>query len=137
MSIQSNSFQAAAALTNPLRQDGYFQDDLTRLRLDALSTLGWITGAISYTCLIFVAWPVTGVHALPISWLGTLVLMLVSGVAILGNRRFQRAARYSFLLGVHFAAAVGMVTLAAQEGAYLFLLPIIFASVLFNRWFVL
>lgn len=137
MSTRTKSWQDPTLLAGSLRQDGYFQDDLTRLRLDALSTLGWITGAISYVCLIFVAWPVTGANALPISWWGTLVLMIVSGVAILGHRRFQHVARYSFVIGVHFAVVAGMVTLAASDGAYLFLLPIIFASVLFNRWFAL
>jgi signal transduction histidine kinase/CheY-like chemotaxis protein len=118
-------------------QDEQFLDDLTRLRADALIMLGWITGAISYLSLIFLLWPVTGAHSTPVSWLGTMVLMAVSLLAILDSRRHQRMARYSFATGVHVAAACGMITLAEPTGAYLFLLPIIFASVLFNRWLAL
>lgn len=134
---RSASAKAAAALTPPVAEDEHFLNDLTRLRADALSALAWITGSIGYVCLIFLVWPITGTGAAFVSWLGTLTLLVVSLLAILGGRRYQRAARYGFAAGVYLAAACGMVTLGEPTGAYLFLLPVIFASVLFNRWFAL
>lgn len=137
MLILTTTFIPTEAYDRPLAQGTQFLNDLARLRADALVMLGWLTGAICYLCLIFLIWPVTGAAAIPAAWLGTIVLMAASALAILESRRFQRVARYGFAAGVHFAAACGMVTLNQTTGAFLFLLPIIFASVLFNRWVAL
>src|SRR5690606_26450233 len=80
---------------------------------------------------------VTGASASWIIWLGVGALAVASTVAVVGSRRFQRTTRYTFAAGVYVAAACGMLTLAVPEGAYLFLVPVIFASVLFNRWIAL
>ena len=142
--VMSTSSGSPRAATSPADstptstpQAGQFHDDLARLRTEALVRLGWLTGAISYICLIFLIWPVTGTDAGRAALLGTLTLMGVSGLAVAASHRFPYSARYGFAVGVHVAAACGMLTLNDPTGAYLFLLPTIFASVLFNRWLAL
>src|SRR5689334_1352834 len=119
-------------LSEALRsQDDQFLHDLTRLRADALIMLGWITGAISYLWLIFLIWPVTGTGVHAVSWVGALTMLVVSSLAILGSHHIQRTARYGFAIGLQITAGCAMVALNNPAGAYLFLLPVIFASVLF------
>ena len=127
----------AQSFSAPPGDGAQFLDDLIQLRAGALVILGWITGSISYLCLIFLIWPVTGASVPWVLWQGILVLAAVSTLAIVSPHRYQRAMRYGYVAGVHLCAACSLLALGTPESGYFFILPIIFANVLFNRWLAL
>jgi len=111
-------------------------DDLSHLRAESLRTMALCTGAVSYGWLVLLFWPITGGSAPPSAWIGALLLLSTAMLALLRNRPTQRSTRWVFILGTFGATLCTILALHDAMAIYLFILPIIFASVLLNRWSV-
>lgn len=123
--------------TNTIRQGTLSTEDLARLRTDSLRVIGVSAGLVGYLWLLLLFWPITGQHASRPAWIGALVLSVSSLAAVMLSQSHQRLVRYLFVLGAHITAACAVLAFPEVQTAYLFTLPVIFASVLFNQWLAL
>jgi len=105
---------------------GYFRD----LRSTSLRTILLFTGACSYVWLILVLWPVTGGAATLAEWVGSGLLVLCVILAYALRRRALRWACYLLVGSVLIAIICAMRAFNLFDVAYLFALPVAFASVL-------
>lgn len=112
------------------REDANLRANLTHLQTESLRLIAWTTAGLGYLWLAFVIWPITGAAAPLASWLGSLSLVIGSGVSYaLKERRLDLAAR-SVVVGALGGAAGALWAFGSSELASLFVIPVIFASVL-------
>lgn len=110
----------------------FFRYNVAALREEALRTIAAIALVIGYVWLWLDIWPVTG-SAVPLaSWLGAAALLIAS----VGSYRLRldhlHFATHLLIWGLLVATACAVSTLHNLSLIYLFLLPVIFASVLLS-----
>lgn len=112
------------------RGDADLRANLTDLQTESLRLIAWTTAGLGYLWLAFVIWPVTGAAAPLASWLGSLSLVIGSAVSyVLKEHRLDLAAR-SVIAGALGGAAGALGAFGSSELTSLFVIPVIFASVL-------
>ncbi len=111
-----------------------FRDNhLAHLRADSLTLVALAAGVIGYIWLAIIIWPVTGAAVPPPIWWGGGILTL-SVIASYRLRQRQAAlAGYLLLGGILITIACLVLAWQAMELTYLFVLPVIFASVLLGQ----
>ncbi len=107
--------------------------DHLALQVESLKVIALFTGIIGYIWLILVVWPVTGSDAPPAAWIGGLSLMLSVCLSYALKERLQPLAFHLLIWGMLIAITCATLTFHRAELAYLFILPVIFASVLLSQ----
>ncbi len=111
-------------------QDADLRANLTHLQTESLRLIAWTTAGLGYLWLAFAIWPITGAAAPLASWLGSLSLVIGSAISyVLKGRRLDLAAG-SIIAGALGGAAGALWAFGSSELAALFVVPVIFASVL-------
>lgn len=108
--------------------------DLSELRAESLKIVALFVGAIGYVWLCVVIWPVTGGER-PVlaAFVGSALLTLgVSASFALCGRQLTVAAGL-LLSSVLLAMTCAMLAYELPEMAYLFMLPVVFASVFLGQ----
>jgi signal transduction histidine kinase/CheY-like chemotaxis protein len=110
-----------------------FRANLDLLQGESLRVIAWFGGVIGYIWLWLNIWPVTG-NALPISsWMGAIALLtgVILGFRLVTSR--THLASYCLVLAWLLAATCAVLTFTSPAIVYVFMLPIIFASVLLSQ----
>lgn len=111
-----------------------FQDNLVDLQMQSFKMIFLFVAVMSYVWLMLLLWPVTGASAPPSAWLGLGMLTLSSILSIyMLDSQYSRLATYLLVWGIWGAVACVVLAVHFLAFAYLFILPIIFASVLLRR----
>ena len=114
------------------REDVDLRTNLTHLQTESLRLIAWTTAGVGYLWLAFVIWPVTGAAAPLASWLGSLSLAIGSAAGYALRQRRPNLAAGAILVGALGGAAGALWAFGSSELASLFVIPVIFASVLFG-----
>jgi signal transduction histidine kinase/CheY-like chemotaxis protein len=113
----------------------YLRENLVDLQRDALRIIVLFVGAVGYIWLYVTTWqlPRVGVAGSGTvrSWIGGGLLILCTSLGYALSGRHPRIATHVFVWGV--LGAVASVSEVFPAGVYLFILPVIFASVLLSR----
>jgi hypothetical protein len=110
-----------------------FGDDLAQLQVESLKTIALFAGVIGFTWYLWAGHPgVTG-PAIAGSWVGvgTLVLSAILSYAL--KDRSLRVATHLLIWGIIGGIACGMLAFPFPGLVYLFIVPIIFSSVLLGQ----
>jgi len=109
-------------------------DNLADLRAESLKVIALFTGAIGYFWLVWVLWPVTGGATPPLeAWAGSGLLILSTCLSYVLRNRLLRAASALLVWSILAAIACAVLAFQSSDFAYLFTLPVIFASVLLSQ----
>lgn len=115
------------------RQQIHDDDYLIHLRLEALNTLLVFTAIVAYGWLTWMTWPAPGKAVPATSWLGCALLIAgLTGCYLLRDYRYKVSSRcliWSGLIAVIFLQAA----FENSNLVYLFILPIVFTTVLLQR----
>ncbi|HEY65877.1 MAG TPA: response regulator [Caldilineae bacterium] len=111
----------------------HLRDNLMQLRAESLRIIALLIGAIGYVWLMLLIWPVTGENAPLEAWLGSLLLILSWGLGHLLRDHSPSAASTLFTGGVLIAIACAVLAFRLSQLSHLFILPVIFASVLMSQ----
>jgi signal transduction histidine kinase/CheY-like chemotaxis protein len=114
------------------REDVDLRTNLTHLQTESLRLIAWTTAGVGYLWLAFVIWPVTGAAAPLASWLGSLSLAIGSAAGYALRQRRPNLAAGTVIVGTLGGAAGALWAFGSSELASLFVIPVIFASVLFG-----
>lgn len=109
------------------------QKNLAELQANSLRTIALLVGSIGYGWLGLLIWPESRVPAPLAAWVGSLFLVLGAGLAYLLRLRAPHLGSALLLVGILSGVAGALVTFRAAGLAYLFLVPIIVASVLLRQ----
>jgi len=110
-----------------------FRTNLTYLYEEALVTIAIIAGVVGYVWLWTDIWPVTGYFAPMSSWVGGALLVSGAFVAHRLRRSQLHLASHILILCILGGVACALLTFRGVAFAYLFILPILFASVLLSQ----
>jgi len=109
-------------------------ENLTVLRADSLKTFALLVGLLGYFWLIRTVWPETGGEIPSIEALiGSGLMVLSASLSYALRERSLHIASPLFVVGALVASACCMLTFQSFDLAYLFILPVIFASVLLGQ----
>ncbi|NOZ29498.1 MAG: response regulator [Chloroflexi bacterium] len=108
-------------------------DNLMQLRAESFRIIALLIGAIGYIWLTLLVWPVTGESAPLEAWLGSLLLILSWGLGHLLRDRALSVASVLFTGGLLLAIACAVLAFRISQLSHLFILPVIFASVLMSQ----
>ena len=107
--------------------------NLSQLRVESLKTIALFAGVIGYLWLALVIWPVTGADAPLAAWIGSGLLTLsAAGSYMLKDRRLNLASTL-LIGGTVIAVTCALLAFRLPGLAHLFVLPLIFASVLLSQ----
>ncbi len=110
------------------------EQNLADLQVSSLSLMALFAAAVGFAWFILVAWPETGGEAPPVAaWAGGIFLMLTAVPSFLLREQARLLASALLMAGMWLASACAVLTLPSAQGACLFILPIIFASILLNQ----
>jgi signal transduction histidine kinase/DNA-binding response OmpR family regulator len=100
------------------------------LQAESLSIMMWFMGIIGYIWLWLNIWPVTGGRLPVTSWIGS--ILIVTGVFLCAflKKRHLQLATFALLVGLFGAATYALMTFSSPSVPYLFIIPIVFVSVL-------
>ncbi len=115
------------------KETSEFRDNLAYLQTESLTVIALLSGVIGFIWLCLVVWPVTGEFAPISAWVGGGLLTLSAIISFLLKSRHLRMARHLLVWSISGAIAFAMFTFLSPAVAYLFILPIIFASVLLSQ----
>jgi len=107
-------------------------DDLAQLQRESLKLIALLAGVFGYGWLLRSMPPNYGVAAPPSAWVGTGLLILGAAISLLLKERRLRFATYLLVWAILGAAVCAMLTFPAPGTLYLFIMPVIFASVLLS-----
>ena len=107
-------------------------DNLAALRRDSVSAISALVVVIGYIWLWFDIWPVTGSGVLLASWIGPILLLLSGIIAYRFRKVYLHLATHLLVLCILTATTCAAVIFQSSSIIYLFLLPVIFASVLLS-----
>lgn len=110
-----------------------FRTNLAQLQSDSLTLIALFGGAIGFVWLCWVIWPMTGRFAPTGAWIGASLLTLSVIISYVLKDRFLRIATHLLVWGISGATACVLLAFQSPALAYLFILPIIFASVLLSQ----
>lgn len=109
------------------------QEQIEDLRSESIGSMALLTGAIGYLWLVLVIWPPTGQEATLYVALAAVLLILGSTLGYVWRRRRLDIAALVLTGGVFLAIPCTMVAFRLPELAYLFVVPIVLASLLFGQ----
>jgi len=116
-------------------QEGFdVQGSLDDLRAASLKFIAAFTGLIGYVWMVWALWPVTGGSTFPTrSLLGSGMLMSSAALGIALRHRRLHLASVTVIAGGLGGVALAVMAFGVSDFFYLFILPVIFASVLLNQ----
>lgn len=120
------SFQMA------LQNGRVLKNNLTSLQQESLSVVAVLAILIGYVWFWLNIWPVTGTHAPLASWLGASILILCGIVSYQFRLTYLHVVTHLLILCILAATTCATLTFHVPSIIYLFLLPVIFASVLLS-----
>lgn len=107
--------------------------NLRHLQVESLKVIALFAGAIGYIWLTLVIWPVTGANAPLAAWIGSALLTLSAiGGYVLRDRHLGLASAL-LIAGTVIAVTCALWASRQPDLTYLFVLPILFASVLLSQ----
>jgi len=109
------------------------RDNLADLQDKSLRVIGLFCGVIGYAWLAWIVPPVIGKPASTSAWIGVGLLLLSVIVSYVLKGYRPGIAAHLLIWGVLAATTCAVLTFSSPEAAYLFILPIIFASVLLSQ----
>ena len=115
---------------------GEFRENLNELQNASVTGMALFTGAAGYLWVALMIWPVPGATSTPVAWASALALIISASVALLVKARHLRLAGQLVVWGAVAAIAGAMQLYPIAQTAYLFLIPIAFASLIHRRWTV-
>jgi signal transduction histidine kinase/DNA-binding response OmpR family regulator len=114
-------------------ENGYvLRKNLAALRQESLSAIFALVSVIGYVWLWFDIWPVTGSKLPLTSWLGPMVLLVGGIMAFRLRKTHLHFATHLLTLSILTAATCAVLAFPSPSIIYVFLLPVIFASVLLS-----
>ncbi len=110
-----------------------YKESLVELQAVSLRAISVLVGIVAYIWAIWVFWPQMNLGTSPVAWIGvgTVTCALFASRAL--SRRRLTLASGLLVGGTLVAVACGVVTFASPYLAFLFILPITFASVLLGQ----
>jgi len=108
------------------------RDDLAQLQRESLKLIALLAGVFGYGWLLRNMPPNYDVAAPPSAWIGAVLLILGSAISFLMKERRLHFATHLLVWTILGAAVCAMLTFPAPETLYLFIMPVIFASVLLS-----
>jgi len=113
------------------------REGLTDLRSESLKIIALFTGTIGYAWLTWLTWPITGGSAPAGAWISGGLLIGSTTISYFLRERHVHIAAHLLIWGILSALASVMFTLQSPALSYLFIPPLIFASVLLGHTAVL
>ncbi len=110
-----------------------FSDNLAQLQTDSLEVIAKFVGVVGYIWLALVIWPNTGESAPISAWVGIVLLISCSLVSYLVRFSHLQLASYLLVWGGLGATACVVLIFFLPALFYLFIIPVIFASVLLSQ----
>ncbi len=110
-----------------------FRTNLDQLRSESITPVALFAGAIGFVWLCWVIWPLTGRFAPTSAWIGANLLTLCIIMSYVLKDRRLHIAIHILVWGICGATACAVLTFQSFALAYLFILPVIFASVLLGQ----
>jgi len=110
-----------------------FRDNLAYLQIESLKVIAWCAALICYVWFAFLVWPVSGGAAPLSAWVGVGLLGLGAIISYALKERRLYVAAPALVWGILGAAACAFDAAPSPALVYLFILPIIFASVLLSQ----
>jgi len=108
--------------------------DVSRNRRDlleeSLRVVSLLVGAFGYTWLFLAVWSVTGANLGWEAWVGSLALLASAAAGYVARTRYPRSASGLLIVGCMTSIALAMVSYRLPDFAYVFAVPVTFASVL-------
>ena len=105
--------------------------NLADLWVGSVERIALLTGCVGYGALIVLAWPTTRSAGVGV-WLGPLLLVACAGAALALRQRYRLAASL-LIVGALAAVLSALLSLGESDVAYLFIMPVLFASVLLQQ----
>jgi len=115
-----------------LQNGRVLKKNLASLQQESLSVIAVLAVLIGYVWLWFNIWPVTGSHAPIASWLGASTLIICGIVSYQFRIAYLHIVTHLLILCILAATTCATLTFHVPSIIYLFLLPVIFASVLLS-----
>jgi signal transduction histidine kinase/CheY-like chemotaxis protein len=109
------------------------RNSLSQLQAESLTVIALFAGVIGYAWLVLVFSPALGELAPASAWIGAALLALSAPLSYMLRGRHPRIATHLLVWGVLAATACGVLAFPSPTVAYLFTLPVIFASVLLGQ----
>lgn len=100
------------------------------LREESLRVVSLLVGMFGYVWLFFAVWPFAGAGLGWEAWVGSSTLLVSAAVGYMLRARSSRNASGLLIAGSMTAIALAMMTYRLPELAYMFAVPVSFASVL-------
>jgi signal transduction histidine kinase/CheY-like chemotaxis protein len=110
------------------------RDDLAQLQAESLKLIALLAGVFGYVWLLWSMPPQYHDRSTPLSaWMGVGLLILGTSVSIWLRERHLRMATHLLVLSILGATTCAMLTFPSPVTLYLFVAPVIFASVLLSQ----
>ncbi|MCD6290889.1 MAG: response regulator [Anaerolineae bacterium] len=118
---------------NVIPEAPHLRDNLMQLRAGSFKVIVLFIGLIGYVWLALLVWPVTGGNASLEAWVGSTLLILSCSLGYAFKDRSTPLACGLLISGMLVATACIVLVLRMSQLSYLFILPVIFASVLMGQ----
>jgi len=118
---------------NILQETPELREGLADLRSESLKIIALFTGIVGYIWLTWLIWPVTGGSAPAGAWVSSGLLIGSTTISYVLRDRHLHIAAHLLIWGILSALACVVLTLQSPALTYLFIPPLIFASVLLGR----
>ena len=112
------------------------RDHLAYLQADIFNAIAIFVGVLGYFWFVWVAWPGSGRKMPAVAWIGGIALLLSAALGYLLKTRYPRylnAASGLLVGGAVLAATCAILLFKSSDLRYLYLIPLIFASVLLSQ----
>ena len=113
--------------------DSFLKDNLIDLQSKSLKVIAPFSGAIGYVWLVLLVWPQSLAQAPTSAWVGCGLLVSSTIISSILRSRYLRIATSLLVWGTLSAVACAVLAFRSSTVAYLFIPPIIFASVLLEQ----
>ncbi len=110
-----------------------FSDNLAQLQTESLEVIAKFIGIVGYIWLALVIWPSTGDYAPISAWVGIVVLISCSLAGYLIRLNHLHLAGHLLVWGFLGATACIILTFSLPALFYLFIVPVVFTSVLLSQ----
>lgn len=114
-------------------QDVTSLSNLAQLQIDSLEVVAKFIGVIGYIWLALVIWPNTGEFAPMSAWVGVVLLISCSLASYLLRLRHLQLASHLLVWGILGATACVILIFSLPALFYLFIIPVLFVSVLLSQ----
>jgi signal transduction histidine kinase/CheY-like chemotaxis protein len=126
-----------------LRLDGFImsvaqgnpdlRENLADLREKSLILIALFAGALGYAWFLWVGWTRPNGFVLTDAWIGVGLLILSAVISCVMKDRYLHIATHLLVWSILGATVCAMLVFPSPELVYLFILPVIFASVLLSQ----